>query len=59
MWNSSVNVMLFDHIGGQFAILAQKVFIFDRFYKVFDIDFPCSFLPIKRNVLGDFRGFRF
>ncbi len=59
MSNLSVNVMLSDHFRGHFAILAKKVFIFDRFYKVFDIDFPCSFLPIKRNVLGDFRGFRF
>ena len=35
MWNLSINVMLFDHFGSLFAILAQKVFIFDRFYKGF------------------------
>ena len=27
--------MLFDHFRGHFAIFAQKVFIFDRFYKGF------------------------
>ncbi len=31
----SINVMLFDHFGSLFAFAAQKVFIFDRFYKGF------------------------
>ena len=31
----SINVMLFDHFRCHFAILAPKVFIFDRFYKGF------------------------
>ena len=35
MSNSSINVMLFDHFRGHFAFSAQKVFIFDRFYKGF------------------------
>ncbi len=35
MWILSINVMLFDHFRGHFAILTQKVFIFDRFYKGF------------------------
>ncbi len=50
MWNSSINVMLFDHFQGHFAISAQKGFIFDRFYKVLSIGFPHVRFIYKRNV---------
>ena len=35
MWDLSINAMLLDHFRCHFAILAQKFFIFDRFYKGF------------------------
>ncbi len=42
-----------------FRFWLKKVSFSTGFIRLFYIDFPCSFLPIKRNVLGDFRGFRF
>ncbi len=51
------NIMLFGYFSVHFEKRAPKVFINDRFYKVFPSTFPDDLLPIKRNVLGDFEGF--
>ena len=53
----SENIMLFGYFSVHFEKRAPKVFINDRFYKVFPSTFPDDLLPIKRNVLGDFEAF--
>ena len=58
MWNSSINVMLFDHFRCHFAILAQKASFPTGFIRFWASGFIMCVLPIKLNVFCDFWGAR-